>query len=413
MNTIRLPQLAWHGVSELALHIPESWQVEVGNMAGYARPRLKPAEIRDAIANPIGMPPIREFARGKHEVVILFDDMTRVTRVAEIAPFVLDELARGGIPDSRIRFIAAVGGHGAMDRFDFVKKLGEDTLSRFPVYNHDPFDNCVYAGVTSRGTRVFINAEVMKCDLKIGIGSIVPHIMTGFSGGSKILMPGVASIETIEAFHRLEAENKPEHAKEPVTGMGIYENNPLRSEMEEAAILAGLDVKIDCIVNTWGETVAIFAGDPREAYIVGLNEAKAHYLTPKVRDKDIVIANTFAKASESESGLITTLPAVSQEGGDIILIGNAPEGHAVHYLMGPFGKTVGGRLRLQIKLPPNVNRLIVFNEYPDIASKGYFEETDKVILMPRWDDVLRILEESHKPDARVAVYPNADIQYCA
>ena len=413
LNTIKLPQLAWHGVRELEIHIPESWQVEVCNMAGYARPHMKPAEIGDAIANPIGMLPIREFARGKREVVILFDDMTRVTRIAEIMPFILDELARGGIPDSRIRFVAAVGCHGAMDRFDFVKKLGEDILSRFPVYNHDPFDNCVYAGVTSHGTKVFINAEVMKCDLKIGIGSIVPHIMTGFSGGSKILMPGVASIRTIEAFHRLEAKTKQEHANEPVTGMGVVENNPRRLDIAEAAALAHLDVVIDAIVNMWGETVAIFAGDPREAYAAGLNEAKAHYLTPKVKDKDIVIANTFAKVSESESGLITTLPAVSHEGGNIILICNAPEGHAVHYLMGPFGKTIGGRLRLQIKVPPNVNRLIVFNEYPEIASKGYFEDIDKVLLMNRWDDVLRVLEESHRPNARVAVYPNADIQYCA
>ena len=77
-----------------------------------------------------------------------------------------------------------------MNRVDFAKKLGEETLSRFPVYNHNPFVNCVYVGTTSYGTEVFINAEVMKCDLKITIGSIVPHIFAGFGGGSKIIMPG-------------------------------------------------------------------------------------------------------------------------------------------------------------------------------------------------------------------------------
>jgi len=413
VTTIKLPQLAWHGTRELRLPLPDSWQVEVCNMAGYSRPTMKPAEIRAAITNPIATLPIRKLAEGKKEVVILFDDMSRVTRVAQIVPFVLDELAEAGVPDNRIRFIAALGCHGAMDRFDFVKKLGEEILSRFPVYNHNPFDNCVYIGTTSYGTKVFINAEVMKCDLKIGIGSIVPHIMAGFGGGAKILMPGVASIQSIEAFHRLEAKARQEHTNKPVTGMGIFENNPLRLNMEEAAILAGLDVKIDCIVNMWGETVGIFAGSPKQAYAAGVEEAKAHYLTPKVKDKDIVIANTFAKVNESESGLITALPAVSHKGGDIILICNAPEGHAVHYLMGPFGKSIGGKLRLQIKLPPHVNHLIIFNEYPDIASMGYFEKRDRILLMNKWDDVLKSLQELHGANAKVAVYPNAEIQYCA
>lgn len=413
MATIKLPQLAWHGTKELRLSLLDSWQVEVCNMAGYNRPAMTDDQIKAAITHPIGAPRIRDLARGKKEVAILFDDMSRVTRVAQIVPVVLDELAEAGVPDSRIRFIAALGCHSAMDRFDFTKKLGEEILSRFPVYNHNPFDNCVYIGTTSYGTEVFINTEVMKCELKIGIGSIVPHIMTGFGGGAKILMPGVASIETIEAFHRLDIKTKQEDPDKPVTGMGIFEHNPLRLDMGEAAILAGLDVKIDCIVNMWGETVAVFAGSPTQAYAAGVEEAKAHYLTPKVKDKDIVIANTFAKVNESESGLITTLPAVNHKGGDIILICNAPEGHAVHYLMGPFGKSIGGRLRLQIGLPPYVNHLIIFNEYPDIASLGYFEETDKILLMNKWDDVLKLLKEFHGADAKVVVYPNAEIQYCA
>ncbi len=371
-------------------------------MAGYNSPALKPAEIKHAITNPIGMLPFRELAKGKKEVVILFDDMSRVTRVAQIVPHLLKELASAGIPDNRIRFIAALGCHGAMDRFDFVKKLGKETLSRFAVYNHNPFANCIDIGTTSYGTRVFINAEVMKCDLKIGIGSIVPHIMAGFGGGAKILMPGVASADTIEALHRL-----------PVTGMGILANNPLRLNMEEAAAMAGLDMKIDCLVNMRGETVALFAGAPKEAYSAGVAKAKTHYLTPRATNKDIVIANTFAKASESEGGLITTMPAVSHGGGDIVLIGNAPEGHAVHYLMGPFGKFVGGKQRLQIKLPPHVRHLIIYNEYPDITSTGYYEDADRILLVPKWDDVLELLQKFHGAKAEVAVYPNAEIQYSA
>ena len=128
-------------------------------------------------------------------------DLVIVAVPAVLVPHVLEELAAAGIKDKQIRFIAACGCHGAMNRMDFERKLGKKVLKRFPVYNHAPYDNCVYAGTTKRGTKLYINAEVMKCDLKIGIGSIVPHIMAGFGGGSKLVLPGVAAYETIVALH--------------------------------------------------------------------------------------------------------------------------------------------------------------------------------------------------------------------
>ena len=412
VKEIILPQIAWHGVKELTVPLPESWEVEVCNMAGYNRPHLKPAGIKKAIANPIGMTPLREYARGKKEAVILFDDMARVTRVAEMAPYVLEELVAAGIGDSQIRFICASGCHGAMNRADFVKKLGEDVLKRFPVYNHNPFNNCVYAGTTTGGTKININAEVMKCDLKIGIGSIVPHIMAGFGGGSKIVLPGVAAYETILALHSPRETAGGGGFKDTVSGMGALGDNPRRRDIDEAAEIAGLDMKIDAIVNVWGETAAIFAGKPRPAYAVALEAARKHYLTPQVKDKDIIITNTFAKANEAVSGLLIAFPAVKKSGGDVVLVANAPEGQATHYLMGPFGNSIGGQLRLRMKTPDNVNHLIVYNEYPEIASRNYLEETDKVIMTDNWADVVKLLEKNHGPKAKVAVYPDADIQYC-
>jgi nickel-dependent lactate racemase len=409
-NLITLPQLAWHGVKKLELPLPADWQVEVGNMAGYNRPRLKAAGIKKAVGSPLGMAPLREYARGKKEVVILFDDMTRITRVAEIVPHVLAELSAAGIKDSQVRFIAATGCHGALDRADFVKKLGEDVLKRFPVYNHNPFDNCLYAGATSSGTKLYINAEVMKCDLKIGIGSVVPHIMAGFGGGGKIVLPGVAACETVLALH---SPRGAEGKVGTVSGMGVLDANPRRRDIDEAAEIVGLDMIIDALVDTWGETVALFAGKPRPAYAAALEAAKAHYLTPAATDKDIVIANSYAKANEAVSGLLIAFPSVSKSGGDVVLIANAPEGQATHYLMGPFGNNIGGKLQLQLKVPQNLNRLVIFNEYPELAGRRYIENTDKVIMLDKWDDVLALLKESRGGRAKVAVYPNADIQYTA
>jgi nickel-dependent lactate racemase len=410
-DNVVLPQLAWHGVKKLRLAFPEGWRVEVCNMAGYDRPKLKPAEIKKAIAAPVGMVPLREYARDRKQAVILFDDMTRVTRVAEIVPHVLAELAAAGMADGQIRFIAAGGCHGAMGRSDFVKKLGEDVLRRFPVYNHSPFDSCVYAGKTRRGLKLYFNAEFMKCDLKIGIGSVVPHAMAGFGGGGKIVLPGVASYETVLALHSSASGSL--KYKDVITGMGDVTDNPRHRDIGEAVEIAGLDMKIDAIVNGWGETVALFAGKPALEYAAALKTAREHYLTPSAKDCDIVVANTFAKANEAVSGLLVALPSVSLKGGDVVLIASAPEGQMTHYLMGPFGNEIGGKLQLKIKIPANVKRLVYYNEYPELASRNYLENTEKVITVDNWPDVLKLLEESHGPGTKVALYPNADIQYCA
>jgi len=399
-KTIKLPQLAWYGPRELELPLPDSWQVEICNMAGYNRLAMTDEQIRSFITNPIGTGPIRELAKGKNEVVIIFDDITRVTRVSRIVPFVLEELAAAGIPDTKIRFIAALGCHAAMNRIDFAKKLGEATLARFPVFNHNPFDNCTYVGTTSYGTKVSVNAEVMKCDFKITIGSVTPQRMVVFGGGGKMILPGVSSVETIVANHTLPGVDKIN-----------YDMNIMRLDMEEAAKLVGLDVNIECIVNAWGETVAIFAGALVPAHAAAIQEARAHYLTPKAEGKDIVIANTFAKASECASGTAVAFPSISQRGGDVVLIGNAPQGQVVHYIGGAWGRTIRGRISIEFEVPQHVNRLIMYTEYPDIAGLMWFKESEKICQMNNWDDVLRSLQEVYGDKATIAVYPNADIQH--
>jgi hypothetical protein len=184
-------------------------------------------------------------------------------------------------------------------------------------------------------------------------------------------------------------------------------------DIEEAAELAGLDMLINCLVNSWGETVAIFAGALKPAYAAAVKEAKAHYLTPRREDKDIAVANTFAKANEAFIGLGIAYQAVSRRGGSVVLIANAPEGQVVHYLLGAFGRESRGPLGQEASIPPFVNRLIIYTEYPDVAGVAWFPKGDNVFFCHRWDDVLKLLEESHGPGSKVVVYPNAEIQYCA
>ncbi len=413
MKMLKLPQMAWDGTKALELPVTDSWQIEISHMAGYNRPALTTDQIKTAVTqNLIDSPPIRELAKGKKEVAIIFDDMTRVTRVADIVPFVLEELAEAGIPDKRIRFITALGCHGAMNRFDFIKKLGEETVARFPVYNHNPFANCTYVGTTTTfGTKVCVNEEVMKCDLRIAIGSVVPHPRSGFGGGGKIILPGVTSFETTEYNHKMFFKILQEQGP-TVIGFGIFDNNPARIDIEEAATLAGLDVLINGIVNSWGETIAIFAGALKPTYAAAVKDAKDHYLTPRPKDKDIVIANTFAKSNEAWIGIPITYKSLKPEGGDVVIIANNPGGQVTHYLLGPFGETIWGPLRRERQIPQQVNRLLVYSEYPDLSSRAWFGTTDKTQFVHKWDNVMSILQESHGKDAKVVVYPNAEIQYC-
>ncbi len=408
-TTIEVPQLPWHGAKPLELALPDEWHVEVCNMAGYDRPAMNDDQIQAAIANPVGTPPIRELARGKREVVILFDDLARPTRAARIVPFVLEELALAGIADDRIRFVAAYGGHGPMNRVDLAKKLGEAVVARFPVYNHNIYENCTYVGATSRGTEVSVNAEVMHCDFKIAINITCPHHMVGFSGGAKMIIPGVASIDTIMANHTLLKDKLGFGAG----GVAISEN-PAYRDMEEAAELAGLDVTIECIANQWGETAALFAGALRPAHEASVREAKRHYLTAKAEHKDIVIANAYVKANEWALAL-KAAGSVKPSGGDFVLIANAPDGMVVHYLSCAWGTDVGGRIwRMRggrRAIPAHFNRLIVFNEYPVAADMRFFQDSPKLALMTKWDDVLQALQEVHGDSATVAVYPSADVAY--
>jgi lactate racemase len=111
---VTVPQLIWWGDIDTDLVFPGGWNVVPCYMQGHKAPKLDDKGYRRAFANPIGTKPIRELARGKKNVVIVFDDVSRPTRVAEIVPYVLEELSQAGVADENIQFICALGTHGAL-----------------------------------------------------------------------------------------------------------------------------------------------------------------------------------------------------------------------------------------------------------------------------------------------------------
>lgn len=402
---IKVPQLLWYGKSEMELEFPNSWSLFFCSMKGGEKKKLNEREMEEAFNHPIGTPPLHELARGKKEIVILFDDLARPTPVYEIIPFVLRELERAGIKDSQIRLIAALGAHGAQTANDFRKKLGEEVLDRFPVYNHHPFDYCQYLGKTSYGTPILINREVMACDLKIGIGSIVPHSFSGFGGGAKMILPGVAHIESITYNHSL-IKKYPE-----CVGLGRIDGNIPRLDMEEAARMAKLDLKIDALLNLRGEITSLFVGDPIQEHHEGMKLAREVYLTTPARGMDIVVVNTFSKANEAAIAPFIGIPSLKEEGGDLVIITNEPAGQMVHYLFGEFGRCGEGRLRLPQPLPTKVKRMIVLSPFRDHVGACFFGDVSEILWVKTWEEVLELLCSEWGREARVAVYPDGTIQY--
>jgi len=377
-------------------------------MAGHDAQRLRDSQIQEKLAEPIHTDSLRKLASGKEEAVIIFDDMTRPTQCSRIVPHVLAELGEAGIKDEHVRFIVALGAHGADNRLDFVKKLGEEVVERFPIYNHNPFENLQDLGTTTMGTPVQINSEVMACDLKIGIGSIIPHSMAGFGGGGKIILPGVASIEGICHNHRDVAGEYFDNVT--WSGWRQVEGNPARADIDEAARMAGLDFKVDTIVNGLGEISGIFAGDHLEAWKKGVEVAKRAYWTDSPAGVDVVVANAYLKPNQAISAMNIAAEAV-HEGGTIVLIANAPEGQHTHYLYGKFGKNIGGRLRSG---PPSFHKhftMAVYSEYSERDPLLEVADSEQIIWTNTWTETIEVIRASIQSDRpKVAIFPAADVQ---
>ncbi len=411
MKTVSVPSRRWYENEERLLNFPENWQVDNLTSPGFDKPGLTPAEIGDKISHPVGGPPLEELARGKKQAVIVFDDMTRPTPVKDVVPFVLDVLHAAGMEKEQIRFIWALGSHGAYDMANARKKLGDVVVENYAVYNHDPFQNLVRVGRTPTGVEVWFNREFMSCDLKIGIGCVTTHVHVGFSGGGKIVFPGVAGLESINQFHN-------QLYRDPGRiGLGNFDNNIMRAECDAAAELAGLDFKIDCLINRRGEIANLYAGPFKSTHAAGGEEGRDHYGIPYATGYDIAVCNAYGKANEAVIAILAGFTALNQDGsGTAVLIADSPEGQVPHYVMRAWGSDYGGRhyqsrAKGEITLASILKRLIVLTPYPDKTMLDMVCHIDDVSVVKTWSETLALLEKDYPEGARVAVIQDGTMQY--
>ena len=314
-----------YGDETVSVDIPAS------NLRSILSPNAVPgvesldAEIQRALSHPIEAPLLRDAARDAGQVLIIADDMTRLTPVDRIIPHVLDELNLAGVRDEQVTVMIALGTHRPMTETEIQQRFGDPVLSRVNVINspwQDP-EQMQDLGYTEHGTPISIARMAIDADIVIGLGSIVPHHIPGFSAGAKIVQPGISGAATTGATHFLSTRTRRSY-------LGLVEN-VIRHEMETIADLIGLTAVLNTILNQDGEVVATVYGDHRAAFRRGVEHSQSVYGVTFPEQADIVIASSYPCDIEFWQAHKTLYPAdiAVREGGTIIVLTPCPEGVSV------------------------------------------------------------------------------------
>ncbi|UCE13768.1 MAG: DUF2088 domain-containing protein, partial [Candidatus Heimdallarchaeota archaeon] len=252
VRSIEIPWGAWTGGDETRiLEFPNSWDVHLFDMPD-TKDITSTQAIESALTNPIGTPTIQELALGKTSAVIVVEDTSRPSKCSLICETILRELNSAGISNSNITIIGAIGAHRPMTRSDYIKKVGKNVVNQVNIENHHPYENLIELGKSSMGTPIFLNKTYFEADVKIAVGTVIPHPLAGFGGGAKIVLPGICGIETLAANHEKGLEGE---------GIGIGEITELRRDIEEVCERSGgLDFSINVIATKFRGIAGIFAG---------------------------------------------------------------------------------------------------------------------------------------------------------
>jgi nickel-dependent lactate racemase len=400
----RLPWGSWFGDRLRAFDLPGGYEARVCGIRGA--PEIGGDEIVRRLREPLGVRPLPELARGRRDAIVVIEDLTRPARLADVLPAVLSEIHAGGIPPDRTRILVGNGGHAPLDLPAMRKKVGRMVLERYDVRNHHPYEDLIDLGRSDRGIPIHVNRSFATADLKIAIGSCLPHPYAGFGGGAKIVVPGVSGIETLEANHR-----------PAVTGVrGGYndvETNTARAEMEEIALRVGLEAIVNVVTDDRRRTIGLFYGHPVEAHRAAVRAAREAYAT-RLPDapSDVLILNAYPKDTEllQVGNVFNPLRSARslpiREGGTIVVTAACPLGKGYHSLHGP-----GMRLyRNPIERGWLGGRPVIFHSPSLNAREAAISFWEGYPFERTWKGVVRRLLATVGERASVTILPCAPLQ---
>lgn len=309
------------GTSTQVVEVPEK------NLIGVLRAKPAPAiaseeeEVRRALREPVGAPPLRQVVRPGEKIAVITSDITRPMPTRKVMPALLDELYAAGVKPEDITLVFALGSHRSQTDEERRRLAGERAWNEIRCVDCDP-DDCVHLGVTSAGTPVDITRVVAEADRRICLGNVEYHYFAGYSGGAKAIMPGCSTRAAIQSNHSMMVRAE--------AAAGNLKTNPVRRDIEEAAALCGIDYILNVVLGEHKEILRTAAGDVTLAHRELCAFLDKIYLNELPQAADIVLVSQGGAPKDlnlyqTQKALDNARHAVRQ-GGIIILIGSCREG---------------------------------------------------------------------------------------
>ena len=314
------------GKNGLDVALPDGFQYQVIRSRAASASTDAQAAIDSAVDNPISCQPLSALAAGKRSAAISVCDITRPAPNAITLPPLLRRLHQAGIPSDAITILIATGLHRPATKDEIERIVGPQIAGSYRILNHDAraLHQHRHLGSTHRGTPVYIDERFMAADLHITLGFIEQHLMLGFSGGRKLIAPGLAAQETIKVIH------SPAFIREPLATEGSIDNNPLHAELLEIAAMVRHDFLLDVTLTQSRDISAVFAGNPHAAHAAGVEFINATSLVSLPEPADAVITSAAGYPLDltfyqSIKGL-TAAQHIVKPGGAILILAECAEG---------------------------------------------------------------------------------------
>lgn len=316
-----------YGKTGLDIELPD--KNIVGVLSLIPAPRLPdPVQaVRHSLNNPIGTKSLKDLAQGRRSACIVVCDITRPVPNALVLPPILETIKAAGIAADQITILIATGTHRPNFGTEMLTILGADIMaSGCQIVNHVCDDAVTHRslGTTPNGVPVALDTRYLDADLKITCGLIEPHFMAGYSGGRKMVMPGIAALHTIQAWH------SPRFLEHPSAANGITDGNPVHEENTFIAQMAPPDLIADVVLDTNRCITGVFAGALVPAWEAGVTFAGRHVRAGLSEPADIVVTTSAGwpldlTYYQTIKGIVGALPAV-KPGGTIVIASACAEG---------------------------------------------------------------------------------------
>lgn len=253
-----------YGRTGLCVELPADLRLTMVRKRAMPMLQNPGAEVLRSLREPAGCRPLAELARRARSACVAICDVTRPVPNGILLPPLLDTLVAAGLPAARIRILVATGLHRPNEGDELAEVVGSaDLVHRFTVENHFARDDAAHVdlGTTSAGIPIRIDRRFVEADLRIVVGLVEPHFMAGYSGGRKVLAPGLAHQDTILAFH------SPRVIEHPGAANCVLSGNPLHEAQLEILRAVGEVLALNVVID-----------ESRRIGFVGFGEAQASHL---------------------------------------------------------------------------------------------------------------------------------------